>query len=587
MKRSPVSVLTVLALIAAASPTSGRTWHVAPQELPGIAADVQLRTISEAAARVEPGDRVIIHDGVYRETVVVETSGTAAQPITFEAAPGERVILTGADVLDDLRKEPGHAGDQNIYSTAWPHRFVHWNKNFTHPGDDFHRMIGRSEQVIVGGYQLLQVLDRDRLTRGTFFVDLEGKRLYVCPRDGADLAAERAPVVEASSRLLVWQSKGEHIHMRGLTFRYAANMAQHGGAKFEGPGGVVEDCVFEWMNSSGANLDAEDLTLRRCVFRFNGQQGFRARRAHRMLFTECTVADNNIKGYNRGWEAGGNKLSHSRGVVIDRSRFLRNRGHGIWFDIGNENCTVRNCRIADNAECGIFYEISSGLSAHDNVIVGNGFEAGPGAWGAAAGISISSSPGCVVERNIVYGNHEGLAFREAARTTPHIDDERPHWIWNHDETIRGNILALNRDAQVWGWFDIDDERHWPAAIWQPGERVPWRQPMDTTGVVGERPADLRLEDLKIVFEGNLYHARPWQGLFHWGVPWKRHRKYRALDELREELPFGIGSRAADPGFADPRSRDFRVPPGSPAVDMGCYPQGDVPGVRLGTLPENK
>ncbi|MBN2583690.1 MAG: right-handed parallel beta-helix repeat-containing protein [Planctomycetes bacterium] len=561
----------------------GRTWHVAPAELSGLPAEVQCRTISEAAAKAEAGDVVVIHDGVYRETVTVARSGTPDKPIRFEAAPGEHVVVTGADELRQWRKEPDA---EVVYSTPWPHRFIQWNKEFTHPDDDYHRMIGRSEQVLIRGYSLLQVLRRDKLSRGTFYVDLEAKRLYVCPRDGSDLSARNAPPVEASSRSLLWLCKGAHVRLRGLRFRYAANMAQHGGAKFEGPGGVVEDCVFEQMNSCGANLNAADLVVRRCTFRDNGQEGFRASRAHHLLLTECLIENNNVKGFDRGWEAGGNKLDLSRGAVLERSRFLRNRGHGVWFDIGNEQCVVRNCLIADNEDCGIFYEISHGLHAHDNVIVGNGFADTPGSWGAAAGISVSSSPGCLIERNLIFGNHEGFNFREAERTTPRIDDAKKQWVWNHDETVRRNILALNRDAQVWGWFDIDDERHWPEAVWKPGRRESWRTAVQPADAVGRPPDDLRLEGLKIVFDGNLYHARPWQGLFHWGVTWKRHSKYATLDDLRQELTFEAGGRAADPGFADPQSRDFRVPADSPALQMDCYPHGDVPGIRLGTLPAN-
>ena len=104
-----------------------------------------------------------------------------------------------------------------------------------------------------------------------------------------------------------------------------------------------------------------------------------------MLITGCEVRNNNVKGFGRGWEAGGDKLVLCRDVIIENSRFADNRGNGIWFDIGNENCVVRNCLIADNEDAGIFYEISFGLHAHDNVIVGNGFRETPGSWGAARG----------------------------------------------------------------------------------------------------------------------------------------------------------------------------------------------------------
>ena len=111
--------------------------------------------------------------------------------------------------------------------------------------------------------------------------------------------------------------------------------------------------------------------------------------------------------------------------MIEASQFVQNRGHGIWFDIGNEDCTVRNCLIADNEDAGIFYEISFGLHAHDNVIIGNGLAGTPGDVGRpASGISISSSPGCVVERNLLVGNKEGFNFREADRRTPRIDSPR-------------------------------------------------------------------------------------------------------------------------------------------------------------------
>jgi len=160
----------------------------------------------------------------------------------------------------------------------------------------------------------------------------------------------------------------------------------------------MEDCIVESMNASGASFTGQDMTVRRCVFRDNGQLGFGASRAHRLLFTECLVENNNTKGFDRGWEAGGDKLALCRDAVLERSRFLRNRGNGIWFDIGNTNCIVRQCLIADNEDAGIFYEISFCLHAHDNVIVGNGFAVTPGAWGAQAGISLSSSPGCIIER---------------------------------------------------------------------------------------------------------------------------------------------------------------------------------------------
>ena len=299
------------------------------------------------------------------------------------------------------------------------------------------------------------------------------------------------------------------------------------------------------------------------------------------------MRNNNTKGFSRGWEAGGDKICFSRRAVLEKSLFVENRGSGVWFDIGNEECVVRNCLIADNEDGGIFYEISYGLHAHDNVIVGNGFAATPGAWGGAGGIALSSSPNCVIERNLLVGNKEGFNFREQHRTTPRIDDRKQRWVWNHDQIVRNNVLAYNRDAQTWGWFDVDDGRHWPAALQQAtekeaGRKVPHRAARDKADWAPGAPLGLTLESLKLTFEGNFYAAQPYQGFFNWGTSWHRNQRYHRLDEVRRTLKLEAGSQAGEVQFADVLTRDFRVPPDSPVLKMGCYPKGDVPGVVLGT-----
>ncbi|HLX59840.1 MAG TPA: right-handed parallel beta-helix repeat-containing protein [Planctomycetota bacterium] len=567
--------------------------------------DKPLKTIAQAAKIAEPGDTVRIHDGIYRESVVVEKSGSAEKPITFEAAIGANVVITGADRIVDLQKEtPAPAAADNVFSAPWPHRFIGWNKRNAHPDDNYHLLIGRAEQVIVGGYLCRQVLQREQLARGTFFADLENKRLYVCAANGADLSKNGQ--VEASTRTELWHSKGAFIHLRGIRFRYAANMAQHGAAHFSGANGVVEDCDFEYTNSSGAVFEGENIVARRCVFQHNGQLGFGAGRAHRLLMTECIIRDNNTKGFSRGWEAGGDKLCFCRGAVLDHCQFIENKGNGVWFDIGNEDCVVRNCLIANNDDAGIFYEISYSLHAHDNVIVGNGFADTPGAWGAASGIALSSSPNCIVERNLLIGNKEGFNFREQDRQTPRIDDASRDrngadntsrdrkgagnsvWIWNHDEIIRNNVLAFNRDAQVWGWFDTRDGRHWPAAMQTPkADSAKAKDDIAAPYQAREKagaPTGLTLETLKLTFESNLYFAAPGNGFFNWGTAWQKHEKYAGIEDVRKALNLeNAGSQSADPRFADFPQRDLRVPADSPAVKLGCYPKGDVPGVKLGLI----
>ena len=544
---------------------TGKTWHVSGEALTGIEQQQQIRTISQAAALAVPGDTVIIHSGIYRESVVIEKSGKPDNPVTFQAAAGAGVIMTGADRISEWSKVPGEV---HIYSTPWSHKFVTWNKYNTHPDDDYHRLIGRCEQVFVNGYALRQVLERDKLARGTFYVDLDGERLYAWSYDNQDVSSRKVRV-ETSVRDAILAVKGDYVTVKGIRFRYAANRAQRGAVEFSGNHLTVEDCIFEYTNSCGASFRGEDIKVRRCTYQHNGQLGFGASRAHKLLMTGCTVRNNNIKGFNRGWEAGGNKICLARGVVLENSTFVENRGDGIWFDIGNEDCTVRNCLIAFNEDAGIFYEISYGLHAYDNVIVGNGLADTPSAWGANAGISISSSPNCLVERNLLVGNKEGFSFREQNRSTPRIDNRKSEPVWNHDNIVRNNVIALNRDAQTWGWFDIADDRHWPSES-------------------SDSDADeLSLEKLKLILTGNVYFAGPGAELFNWGVTWKKNKRYQSLEQVQKELGLEQGSRVVEFTVSNFSALDFSVPTDSPVVKMRCYPQGTIPGVQLGILDQNR
>ena len=138
-------------------------------------------------------------------------------------------------------------------------------------------------------------------------------------------------------------------------------------------------------------------------------------------------------------------------------------------------------------------------------------------------------------------------------------------VWNRDHIIRNNVIAYNRDAQTWGWFDVSDNRHWPAQ----GNQA------DAGG--------LSLEKLSLSLKANLYWADPGQGLFNWGVTWKEHKEYRQPDDVRDALNLEQGSSMVELVFKDFSALDFRVAKNSPAVTMRCYPQGKVPGVQLGTL----
>lgn len=69
----------------------GRDWYPGTEEQP-------FATISQGARVAMPGDTVLVHEGVYREWVKPENSGTGELGrIVYEAAPGEQVVIKGSE----------------------------------------------------------------------------------------------------------------------------------------------------------------------------------------------------------------------------------------------------------------------------------------------------------------------------------------------------------------------------------------------------------------------------------------------------------------------------------------------------------
>src|SRR4051794_337451 len=97
------NVFCLLLLTAALAPAE--TWHVSLEPLSAVREDRQFRTIQDAVKNIASGDTVVIHSGVYRESVVIEKSGTHDKPIRFEAATNANVIVSGLDRLSDWHKE--------------------------------------------------------------------------------------------------------------------------------------------------------------------------------------------------------------------------------------------------------------------------------------------------------------------------------------------------------------------------------------------------------------------------------------------------------------------------------------------------
>ena len=117
MKGLTSYTLLFLVLLAGCTPNplgSGpRTYHVAVTGDDANSGSMAspLRSISAAARLARPGEVITVHGGIYRERVTPPRGGESdSQRITYQAAPGEKVIVTGSEPVK---------GWENVGNDTW------------------------------------------------------------------------------------------------------------------------------------------------------------------------------------------------------------------------------------------------------------------------------------------------------------------------------------------------------------------------------------------------------------------------------------------------------------------------------------
>ena len=197
--------------------TFSRTWIVdqnhesADDANPGTE-DQPLLTINAAANRAQPGERVVIKAGVYRECVRPVRGGSSPDMlISFEAAEGEDVVVDGAEIVDGEWKESEGWGrnrsrDESgtkIWMVRLPREGFVGSNPFTIPNktiavsgggfditkvDRVELYMLRRGMLFQDGRIMKQVSNHSELyeSPGALFPDPKGLILHVRPFDDAD-----------------------------------------------------------------------------------------------------------------------------------------------------------------------------------------------------------------------------------------------------------------------------------------------------------------------------------------------------------------------------------------------------------------
>ena len=100
---------------------AGKTYHVAVtgSDANDGSATRPLRTISAAARLAQPGQTIVVHEGIYRERINPPRGGTGPnRRITYQAAPGETVVIAGSEPVSGWKRNA-----QGLWSVRLPNTF--------------------------------------------------------------------------------------------------------------------------------------------------------------------------------------------------------------------------------------------------------------------------------------------------------------------------------------------------------------------------------------------------------------------------------------------------------------------------------
>ncbi len=271
------------------------------------------RTIGRAAELLQPGERVVIAAGTYRETIRPARGGTGPDKmISYEAAPGAVVVVKGSEVLrewkpstDPIRGEEGSAlrfwkheltgamfpDAYNPFAMASvPGDWIWLNTKAVDMGPYFRRRgmifadgkpLEPMEQYRELGHFPLPRAPGDGQPRnglpgrarggailqeiggspdGRFWVEHQGNVLHIRVPSG-DPANSLIEITAREQALVPRESGLGYIRIKGLVFQHAGNAFPPPQRGLVSTGGghhwIIEGNTIEWANAMGLDLGTQ------------------------------------------------------------------------------------------------------------------------------------------------------------------------------------------------------------------------------------------------------------------------------------------------------------------------------------------
>jgi len=414
--------------VFAAAAAAAREYHVSPagnNTHDGSAAK-PLQTISAAAALAQPGDTITVHAGTYRERITPPRGGTSdTQRITYQAAPGEQVVIKGSEIIRDWKPFLGNVWKATVPNSLFgkynPYKDLINGDWFTDKGRPHHTgEVYFNGKALYETHLLERVLqpqpypdsrDKDAST-WTWFAEVDDKNTYLYANFHGQDPTKALVEINVRDAVFYPEKPGcDYITIRGFRMAHAATQWAAPTAEQIGligthwsKGWIIEKNIISDSKCSGITLGKDRATghnvwnadrTKDGAIHYNevidralaigwSKAKIGGHIVRHNVISDCEqtglcgslgavfseITDNHIyniwaKRQFTGAEMGGIKLHAAIDVLIARNR-IHNAGRGMWMDWMCQGTRITRNLCYDNTTEDLYMEVDHGPYLVDN-----------------------------------------------------------------------------------------------------------------------------------------------------------------------------------------------------------------------------